>query len=75
MIEKNETQKKKDLPVLWGELALLVVVLINSLGVVLMLPDPEFLQSPAYHMHSQKYLRRFPSAPGPIFSRDCWYYP
>ena len=37
MIEKNETQKKKDLPVLWGELALLVVVLINSLGVVLML--------------------------------------
>ena len=37
MIEKNETQKKKDLPVLRGELALLVVVLINSLGVVLML--------------------------------------
>ena len=37
MTEKNETQKKKDLPVLRGELALLVVVLINSLGVVLML--------------------------------------
>ena len=37
MTEKNETQKKKDLPVLRGELALMVVVLINSLGVVLML--------------------------------------
>ena len=37
MTENNETQKKKDLPVLRGELALLVVVLINSLGVVLML--------------------------------------
>ena len=37
MTEKNETQKKKDLSVLRGELALLVVVLINSLGVVLML--------------------------------------
>lgn len=37
MTEKNETQMKKDLPVLRGELALLIVVLINSLGVVLML--------------------------------------
>ncbi len=36
MIEEIETQEKK-LPVLRGELALLVVVLINSLGVVLML--------------------------------------
>ena len=37
MTEENETQNKKELPVLRGELALLVVVLINSLGVVLML--------------------------------------
>lgn len=37
MTEEYETQKKQNLPVLRGELALLVVVLINSLGVVLML--------------------------------------
>ena len=35
--EEIETQENKKLPVLRGELALLVVVLINSLGVVLML--------------------------------------
>ena len=37
MTEEIETQENKKLPVLRGELALLVVVLINSLGVVLML--------------------------------------
>ena len=37
MTEEYETQKTQNLPVLRGELALLVVVLINSLGVVLML--------------------------------------
>ena len=37
LTEEYETQKKQNLPVLRGELALLVVVLINSLGVVLML--------------------------------------
>ncbi len=49
MTEEYETQKKQNLPVLRGELALLVVVLINSLGVVVpcCIPDPEFLQSPA----------------------------
>ena len=36
MTEEIETQEKK-LPILRGELALLIVVLINSLGVVLML--------------------------------------
>ena len=35
--EEIETQENKKLPVLRGELALLVVVVINSLGVVLML--------------------------------------
>ena len=37
LTEEYETQKTQNLPVLRGELALLVVVLINSLGVVLML--------------------------------------
>lgn len=37
MTEEIETQENNKLPVLRGELALLVVVLINSLGVVLML--------------------------------------
>ena len=37
MTEEIETQENDKLPVLRGELALLVVVLINSLGVVLML--------------------------------------
>ena len=37
MTEEIETQENKKLSVLRGELALLVVVLINSLGVVLML--------------------------------------
>lgn len=37
MTEEIETQENKKLPVLRGELALLAVVLINSLGVVLML--------------------------------------
>ena len=37
MTEEIETQENKKLQVLRGELALLVVVLINSLGVVLML--------------------------------------
>ena len=37
MTEEIETQENKKIPVLRGELALLVVVLINSLGVVLML--------------------------------------
>ena len=37
MIEEIEAQENKKLSVLRGELALLVVILINSLGVVLML--------------------------------------
>ena len=37
MTEEIETQENNKLPVLRGELALLVVVLINSLGVVRML--------------------------------------
>ena len=37
MTEEIETQENNKLPVLRGELALLWVVLINSLGVVLML--------------------------------------
>ena len=36
MTEEIETQENKKLPVLRGELALLVVVLINSLGVVML---------------------------------------
>ena len=62
LTEEYETQKTQNLPVLRGELALLVVVLINSLGVVLML-------------HFRKCSTRFPSAHGPTFSRDFWYYP
>ena len=75
MTEEIETQENNKLPVLRGELALLVVVLINSLGVVLMLYSaPGSRRFPVYHMHFRKYSIRSPLEPGPTFSRDFWCY-
>ena len=60
MTEEIETQENNKLPVLRGELALLVVVLINSLGVVLML-------------YSGSGISAISSVPY-AFSRDFWCY-
>lgn len=75
MTEEIETQENKKLPVLRGELALLVVVLINSLGVVLMLYSGSGIsRSPVCHMHFRKCLQRFLLEPGLTFFRDFWCY-
>ena len=67
MMEERQT-------VLRGELALLLAVVINSFGVVLMLParaqgSPPF---PACPMHFLSFFPGSPWGPGPISSRGCW---
>lgn len=75
MTEEIETQENNKLPVLRGELALLVVVLINSLGVVLMLYSGSGISAISSVPYAfRKYSIRSPLEPGPTFSRDFWCY-
>lgn len=75
MTEKTR-HKEKDLPVLRGELALLVVVLINSLGVVLMLYSGSGISaiSSVPYAFSEVFTKVSLGTWTYIF-RDCWYYP
>lgn len=76
MTEEIETQENKKLPVLQGELALLVVVLINSLGVVLMLYSGSGISAISSVPYAfSEVFNKISLEPGPTFSRDFWYYP
>lgn len=71
LAEDSHLQSNKKLPVIRGELALITVILINSLGVVLMLYSGSvFRQYQVCRMLSRKYFHMLHLEPGLIFSRD-----
>ena len=64
--EDSHLQSNRKLPVIRGELALVIVILINSLGVVLMLYSGSGISA----MLFRKYFHMLHLEPGRIFFRD-----
>ena len=69
--ERVKATATEALPVVRGELALLIVLVINSLGVVLMLYSG-FRQFPVCRMHFQKFFPKFHWESGQTFFRQFW---
>ena len=63
-MKETEIQKEKSRRTVRGELALMVAVAINSLGVVLMLHSGR--------MHFPKFSHAYRLEPGLIYFRDFW---
>lgn len=69
--EDSHLQSNRKLPVIRGELALVIVILINSLGVVLMLySGSAFQRYQVCLMLFRKYFHMLHLEPGRIFFRD-----
>ena len=63
LTENSHLQSNIKMPVIRGEIALIVIILINSLG-------QGFLQYPVFRMRFHWCFQRFLLEPGPIFFRD-----
>ena len=67
LTENSHLQSNIKMPVIRGEITLIVIILINSLGVVLMLYSGSY---PVCRMRFHWCFQRFLLEPGPIFFRD-----
>ena len=71
--ERVKATATEALPVVRGELALLIVLVINSLGVVLMLYSGSGISAISVcRMHFQKFFPKFHWESGQTFFRQFW---
>lgn len=71
LTENSHLQSNIKMPVIRGEIALIVIILINSLGVVLMLYSGSGISAISVcRMRFHWCFQRFLLEPGPIFFRD-----
>lgn len=72
-MKETEIQKEKSRRTVRGELALMVAVAINSLGVVrCCIPAQASRQYQACRMHFPKFSHAYRLEPGLIYFRDFW---